>query len=66
MQCIIWAGDLDMYALDSISLLDPQDLYQEVCRRHMCEVVQEFGTGAEIKQVSSNRYEICVDKVKAA
>lgn len=63
MQVSVWAG-IDIYALESISLLDPRDLYQEVCRRHLCEIVEEFGMGAEIKQVSSARYEICVDKVK--
>jgi hypothetical protein len=62
MQVVIWAGD-DIYALENITLLHPQDLYQEVCSRLLSKVVEDFGEGVEIHQIDVRTYRINVDKV---
>lgn len=62
MQVSVWAG-IDIYALENITLRDPQDLYQEVCHRLLDKMVEDFGEGVEIQQVDARTYRINVDKV---
>lgn len=62
MQVIVWAGS-DIYAMENITLRDPQDLYEEVSRRLLAQIVQDFGEGVEIHQVDARTYHINVDKV---
>jgi hypothetical protein len=62
MQITIWAGS-DLYAIERVSLLNPQDVYQEVDRRPRPMLEQEFGMGVMLQQVDAHTYRINVDKV---